>query len=47
VSKFLTVAESLPDTARDCYDGVYRVLDIYLEVKKVTETMLIYYDTTI
>jgi hypothetical protein len=34
VSKFLAVAESLPDSARDCYDGVYRVLDIYLEVKK-------------
>jgi hypothetical protein len=47
VSKFLTVSESLPDSARDCYDGVYRVLDIYLKVKKVTETMLIYYDSTI
>lgn len=32
VSKFLAVAESLPDSARDCYDGVYRALDIYLEV---------------
>ncbi|KAG0528083.1 hypothetical protein BDA96_06G287900 [Sorghum bicolor] len=31
VSKFLAVAESLPDAARDCYDGVYRALDIYLE----------------
>lgn len=31
VSKFLAVAESLPDSARDCYDGVYRALDIYLE----------------
>ena len=37
VSKFLAVAESLPDSARDCYDGVYRALDIYLEVKKKTE----------
>jgi hypothetical protein len=34
VSKFLAVAESLPNSARDCYDGVYWVLDIYLEVKK-------------
>jgi hypothetical protein len=34
VSKFLAVAESLPDSARDCYDGVYGALDIYLEVKK-------------
>lgn len=32
VAKFLGVAESLPDSARDCYDGVYRALDIYLEV---------------
>jgi len=32
VSKFLAVAESLPDSARECYDGVYRALDIYLEV---------------
>ncbi|PWZ07398.1 BTB/POZ domain-containing protein [Zea mays] len=32
VSKFLAVAESLPDLARDCYDDVYRVLDIYLEM---------------
>ncbi|WOK94821.1 BTB/POZ domain-containing protein [Canna indica] len=31
VSKFLEVAESLPDSARDCFDGVYRALDIYLE----------------
>lgn len=31
VSKFLAAAESLPDSARDCYDGVYRALDIYLE----------------
>ncbi|XP_020597232.1 BTB/POZ domain-containing protein At3g19850-like, partial [Phalaenopsis equestris] len=31
VSKFLAVAESLPDSARDLYDGVYRALDIYLE----------------
>ncbi|RWW74632.1 hypothetical protein BHE74_00017425 [Ensete ventricosum] len=32
VSKFLEVAESLPDSARDCFDGVYRALDIYLEL---------------
>ncbi|CAD5168684.1 unnamed protein product [Musa acuminata subsp. malaccensis] len=31
VSKFLELAESLPDSARDCFDGVYRALDIYLE----------------
>ncbi|CAM8999081.1 unnamed protein product [Rhodiola kirilowii] len=31
VSKFLKVAESLPDCARDCFDGVYRAIDIYLE----------------
>lgn len=31
VSKFLGVAESLPDCARDCFDGVYKAIDIYLE----------------
>ncbi|XP_055806376.1 BTB/POZ domain-containing protein At3g19850-like isoform X2 [Solanum dulcamara] len=31
ISKFLGVAESLPDYARDTYDGVYRAIDIYLE----------------
>lgn len=32
LSKFLGVAESLPDSARNSYDGVYRAIDIYLEV---------------
>ncbi|KAK9117903.1 hypothetical protein Scep_015996 [Stephania cephalantha] len=31
VSKFLAVAESLPDCARDSFDGVYRSIDIYIE----------------
>ncbi|KAL3651059.1 hypothetical protein CASFOL_007462 [Castilleja foliolosa] len=31
ISKFLGVAESLPDCARDSYDYVYRAIDIYLE----------------
>ncbi|KAJ4867102.1 BTB/POZ domain-containing protein [Raphanus sativus] len=31
VSKFLGVAESLPDSARGCFDGVYRAIDIYLQ----------------
>ncbi|CAI8616787.1 unnamed protein product [Vicia faba] len=31
ISKFLGVAECLPDTARDCFDGIYRAIDIYLE----------------
>ncbi|XP_068645812.1 BTB/POZ domain-containing protein At3g19850 isoform X2 [Aristolochia californica] len=31
VSKFLAVAECLPDSARDCCDGIYRAIDIYLE----------------
>ncbi|KAH0462448.1 hypothetical protein IEQ34_010023 [Dendrobium chrysotoxum] len=30
-SKFLGVAESLPDSARDCYDGVYRALEIFIQ----------------
>lgn len=35
ISKFLGVAESLPDCARDCFDGVYRAIDIYLEVGRI------------
>lgn len=31
MSKFLAVSESLPDSARVCFDGVYRAIDIYLE----------------
>ncbi|KAI3467868.1 hypothetical protein Pfo_024531 [Paulownia fortunei] len=31
ISKFLGVAESLPDCARDSFDQVYRVIDIYLQ----------------
>ncbi|KAL2347928.1 hypothetical protein Fmac_001928 [Flemingia macrophylla] len=31
VAKFLAVAECMPDCARDCFDGVYRAIDIYLQ----------------
>ncbi|XP_062112949.1 BTB/POZ domain-containing protein At3g19850 [Humulus lupulus] len=31
ISKFLGVAESLPHSSRDSFDGVYRAIDIYLE----------------
>ncbi|KAI4385823.1 hypothetical protein MLD38_003816 [Melastoma candidum] len=31
VSKFLSAAESLPDPARECFDGVCRAIDIFLE----------------
>ncbi|EPS64686.1 hypothetical protein M569_10093 [Genlisea aurea] len=31
ISKFLQVAESLPDHARDTFDNVFRAVDIYLE----------------
>lgn len=31
ISKFLGVAESLPDSARVCFDGVYRAIDTYIE----------------
>lgn len=37
VSKFLEVAESLPDSARDWFDGLYRAIDIYLEVSFFTQ----------
>jgi hypothetical protein len=32
VSRFLAIAESLPDSARVFYDGVYKAWNIYLEV---------------
>jgi len=32
VTNFLAVAESLPGSARNCFDGVYRAIDIYLQV---------------
>lgn len=32
LTKFLAVAESLPDCARDSFDQVYRAIDIYLQV---------------
>ncbi|KAL7000236.1 hypothetical protein U1Q18_001384 [Sarracenia purpurea var. burkii] len=31
-SKFLSLVTVLPDSARDSYDGIYRAMDIYLEV---------------
>ncbi|XP_057806858.1 BTB/POZ domain-containing protein At1g50280-like [Salvia miltiorrhiza] len=31
-TKFLAVAESLPDCARDSFDQVYRAIDIYLQI---------------
>ncbi|KAL0717459.1 hypothetical protein Bca4012_066781 [Brassica carinata] len=34
VSKFLEVAESLPDSARDWFDGLFRAIDIYLEFSR-------------
>lgn len=41
VPRFLAVAECLPDSARDCFDGVYRALDIYLEVYNISCFLLI------
>ncbi|KAJ4851259.1 hypothetical protein Tsubulata_019946 [Turnera subulata] len=32
-SKFLALAMALPDSARDSYDGLYRAMDMYLEVQ--------------
>ncbi|KAH6815327.1 hypothetical protein C2S51_020147 [Perilla frutescens var. frutescens] len=31
ISKFLAVAESLPDSARDSFDQVYRAIDVYIQ----------------
>ncbi|CAL8098182.1 unnamed protein product [Prunus armeniaca] len=42
ISKFLGVAESLPDSARDCFDGAYRAIDIYLEVSMPYLSLLLF-----
>ncbi|KAB2097273.1 hypothetical protein ERO13_A01G146200v2 [Gossypium hirsutum] len=39
-SKFLAVAESLPHSARDCFDGVYRAIDFYLQIKALQMSQL-------
>ncbi|KAJ8749178.1 hypothetical protein K2173_018649 [Erythroxylum novogranatense] len=31
-SKFMSLAMALPDSARDCYDEIYRAVDMYLQV---------------
>ncbi|KAM7274560.1 hypothetical protein ACFE04_016426 [Oxalis oulophora] len=31
-SKFIALLSALPDSFRDCYDPVYRIIDMYLEV---------------
>lgn len=45
ISTFLGAAESLPDSARDCFDGVYRAIDIYLEVNTINSFLIASYDT--
>lgn len=32
ITKFQALAESLPENARSCDDGLYRAIDIYLKV---------------
>lgn len=43
ISKFLAVAESLPDCTRDCFDGIYRAIDIFLEVTLLFRLICIQY----
>ena len=32
ITKFQVLAESLPENARTCHDGLYRAIDTYLKV---------------
>lgn len=32
ITKFQVLAESLPENARPCHDGLYRAIDTYLKV---------------
>ncbi len=40
-SRFLALVESLPDYARECDDGLYRAVDIYLEVSQVSTNLFL------
>lgn len=43
VSKFLEVAESLPGSARDWFDGLFRAIDIYLEVRFLSSMIFFFF----
>ncbi|XP_057765082.1 BTB/POZ domain-containing protein At3g19850-like [Salvia miltiorrhiza] len=45
-TKFLVVAESLPDCARDSFDQVYRAIDIYLQILNRLLAMRSWYQAT-
>lgn len=36
ITQFQVIAESLPEKARNCDDGLYRAIDIYLKVNPLT-----------
>lgn len=38
--KFISLAMILPDEARDSYDNVYIVVDMYIEVSLLTSALL-------
>jgi len=40
-SRFLALVESLPDYARECDDGLYRAVDIYLEVSQTSTNLFL------
>ncbi len=40
-SRFLALVESLPDYARECDDGLYRAVDIYLEVSQISTNLFL------
>jgi len=40
-SRFLALVESLPDYARECDDGLYRAVDIYLEVSQISRNLFL------
>lgn len=40
VSKFVELAESIPDSSRICHDDLYKAIDIYLQVKSKQEAII-------
>lgn len=44
ITKFQVLAESLPENARTCHDGLYRAIDTYLKVTYQFFTLFHYFE---
>ena len=46
VSKFVELAETIPDTSRICHDDLYNAIDVYLQVKANKKLVYILRETS-